>query len=176
VTPAGGSRPVTTRERRKPEIAISTSFALRPWWRIAALPVVAWLAACSPVPEAGIDPSDPEQVALGEAVYRRHCAACHGARLEGQPDWQRRRPDGRLPAPPHDASGHTWHHRNELLFAITREGMIPPWAPEGYESDMPAFAGVLSDEEIRAVLAYIQSTWPPEIMAMREKMLEQMGR
>ena len=30
----------------------------------------------------------------------------------------------------------------------------------GYESDMPGFAGVLSDEEIRAILAFIKSTWP----------------
>ena len=30
----------------------------------------------------------------------------------------------------------------------------------GYESDMPAFEGILSDDEIVAVLAYIKSTWP----------------
>jgi len=135
------------------------------------------LAACAPSPpEAGIDPNDVRQVAAGEALYRQHCAACHGARLEGQPAWQRRLLTGRLPAPPHDASGHTWHHPNAALFAITRDGMVPPWAPEGYVSDMPAFAGVLADEEIRAVLAFIQSAWPPEIAAMRERMLEQMRR
>ena len=135
------------------------------------------LAACTRTPpEAGIDPDDARQVAAGEALYRQHCAACHGARLEGQPAWQRRLPNGRLPAPPHDASGHTWHHPNGALFAITRDGMVPPLAPEGYESDMPAFAGVLTDGEIRAALAFIQSTWPPEIVAMRERMLEQMRR
>ncbi|WP_201722137.1 c-type cytochrome, partial [Sulfitobacter sp. HI0023] len=26
-------------------------------------------------------------VALGKAIYDDYCAACHGANLEGQPDW-----------------------------------------------------------------------------------------
>ena len=30
----------------------------------------------------------------------------------------------------------------------------------GYQTDMPGFAGVLSDAEIIAVLDYIKSTWP----------------
>lgn len=59
---------------------------------------------------------------------------------------------------------------------MTKHGMVPPLAPEGYESDMPAYAGVLSDDEIRAVLAWIQSTWPAEIHTMRRRMLEQAGR
>lgn len=112
------------------------------------------------------DPSDGSQVALGERVYREHCAACHGVDLEGQPDWQGRRPDGRLPAPPHDESGHTWHHADEVLFRITRDGVsaIVP----GYESDMPAYAGTLTDEEIWAILAFIKSRWPPHIQAIQD--------
>ena len=100
----------------------------------------------------------PEQIALGRNLYAAHCAPCHGAKLEGQPDWQTPKPDGRLPAPPHDATGHTWHHTDRELFLITGKGMaaIVP----GYISDMPAFEGILSDEEIAAVLAYIKSTWP----------------
>ena len=69
-------------------------------------------------------------VALGAAVYRDHCASCHGANLEGQPDWMARKPDGRLPAPPHDATGHTWHHADEQLFQMTKKGMAPPLATE----------------------------------------------
>ena len=128
------------------------------------------LAACG---EAGIDASDAKQVAQGETVYRAHCAACHGANLEGQPNWRRRLPNGRLPAPPHDANGHTWHHRDELLFGITKHGLVPPYAPAGYASDMPAFGGVLSDDEIRAVLAYIQSRWPQQVIEARAEMLRQ---
>ena len=56
-------------------------------------------------------------------------------------------------------SGHTWHHPDEVLFRIVREGTAAV-VGGGYESDMPGFADVLSDAEIRAVLDYIKSTWP----------------
>lgn len=104
------------------------------------------------------DPTNTEQVRLGEPIYRQNCASCHGANLEGQPDWQSRKTDGRLPAPPHDETGHTWHHPDEVLFRITKEGVsaIVP----GYESDMPAYDGVLTDEDIWAAIAFIKSRWP----------------
>ena len=111
-------------------------------------------------------------LALGGRLYAQHCASCHGANLEGQPDWRKRLPNGRFPAPPHDASGHTWHHPDEVLFAITKHGLVPPYAPAGYQSDMPAFGGKLSDPEIRAVLAYIESRWSPEVHKRRAEMLK----
>ena len=95
----------------------------------------------------------------GKAVYAAQCAACHGANLEGQPDWRQRRADGRLPAPPHDETGHTWHHPDQVLFEITKHG-VQRFAGAGYQSDMPAYEGRLSDDEIRAVLAWIKSRWP----------------
>lgn len=98
-------------------------------------------------------------IEAGRALYAAHCATCHGASQEGQPDWQSPLPSGRLPAPPHDASGHTWHHADNLLFRIVKEGTAAV-VGGGYESDMPGFAGVLSDAEIREVLAFIRSTWP----------------
>ena len=101
-------------------------------------------------------------------MYVAHCAACHGAKLEGQPDWRERLANGRFPAPPHDETGHTWHHPDAVLFSITRNG-IEKHAPAGYESDMPAFAGRLSDDDIWAVLAYIKSTWPAEIRTLQAK-------
>ena len=129
----------------------------RPLLLLAAL-----LAGC----EAKVD------LALGEKLYAQQCASCHGANLEGQPDWRKRLPNGRFPAPPHDASGHTWHHPDEVLFAITKHGLVPPYAPAGYESDMPAFGGKLSDQQIRAVLAYIESRWPLEVRKRRAEMLK----
>ena len=99
----------------------------------------------------------------GEALYMEHCASCHGANLEGEPDWRERKPDGKLPAPPHDASGHTWHHADAQLFAITKYG-IEALVPN-YSSDMGGYEEILSDEEIWAVLDYIKSTWPEEIRA-----------
>ena len=111
-----------------------------------------------------IDPADTVQVARGQAVYAAQCARCHGVNLEGQPSWRVQLPNGRLPAPPHDASGHTWHHRDADLFGITKQG-IGPYAPAGYQSDMPVFGGVLSDADIAAVLAFIKSRWPADIRA-----------
>ena len=118
------------------------------------------IAACGEREAA--DPANAAQVARGKGVYDSHCAVCHGARLEGQPNWRQRLPSGKFPAPPHDETGHTWHHADALLFNITRNG-IAPYAPPGHQSDMPAFAGRLSDAEIWAVIAYIKSTWSQEI-------------
>lgn len=109
-----------------------------------------------------IDPANPRQVARGAELYAGHCAECHGARLQGEPDWQVRKPNGELPAPPHDASGHTWHHSDEQLFAITKHGMVR-YAPPDYKTAMPAYVGRLSDADIRAVIAFIKSTWPEDI-------------
>jgi len=112
-------------------------------------------------------PDDPQVVARGAAIYAAQCAACHGARLEGQPNWRTRRPDGKLPAPPHDATGHSWHHADALLFDLTKKG---PAAMIGgnYQTDMPGYAGTLSDTEIVAVLSYIKSRWPPAIRARHD--------
>lgn len=107
---------------------------------------------------------DPARLALGRQLYGQHCASCHGVELEGQPDWQERRADGKLPAPPHDASGHTWHHPDQQLFAITKHGLAPFAGPD-YKTDMPAFGDMLSDDEIWAVLDYIKSRWPEEVRA-----------
>src|SRR3546814_301467 len=88
---------------------------------------------------AFIDPSDQELVANGKGIYANNCASCHGAKLEGQPDWRVRQANGRLPAPPHDESGHTWHHPDAGLIEITKNGLVPGVkAPPGYVSDMPA--------------------------------------
>ncbi len=110
-----------------------------------------------------LDPTSPSLVASGKAVYAGHCASCHGANLEGQPDWRKRLANGRLPAPPHDATGHTWHHSDRQLFEMTKNGtagMMP-----GYETDMPAYKDILSDADIWAVLSFIESTWPPQVRA-----------
>ena len=120
----------------------------------------------------GADPTNPRLVALGKSVYVQQCASCHGANLEGQGNWRERLPNGRLPAPPHDASGHTWHHPDQQLFEITKNGasgLLP-----GYQSDMPAFKGHLSDDEIRAVRAYIKSTWPADIRTRQERINKQL--
>ena len=109
-----------------------------------------------------LQPNDPAMVATGKGIYAEQCAVCHGANLEGQPNWRQRLANGRLPAPPHDATGHTWHHPDEQLISLTKYG---PTAivGGGYESDMPGFFTLLDDEQIIAVLSYIKSRWPADI-------------
>jgi mono/diheme cytochrome c family protein len=155
----------------------------RPWPVYAAIAAVllavgAWVVdAFRSAPASRADPQNADQVALGSKAYAQHCAACHGARLEGQPNWRERLPNGRMPAPPHDASGHTWHHPDAVLFGITKFGLVPgKYAPPGYQSDMPGFGGALSDDEIWAVLAYLKSAWPQEIRRAQAEMTEQLRR
>jgi mono/diheme cytochrome c family protein len=86
-------------------------------------------------------------------VYTQYCAECHGARLEGQPNWKVPDANGVYPAPPHDASGHTWHHPDVVLLEIIAHGgSMHPTA-------MPAFGETLDKQEMRAVLAYIKVHW-----------------
>lgn len=112
---------------------------------------------------------DPAEVARGEALYQTHCASCHGADLAGEPDWRSRDADGYLPAPPHDTTGHTWHHPNGLLFEITKYGTEAVIGGD-YKSRMMGFGTILSDDEILATLGYIKSTWPRRIVEMHDEM------
>jgi len=112
---------------------------------------------------------NPAAVSTGAALYAEHCAACHGAELEGQvPEWRERDAAGMMPAPPHDETGHTWHHPDTLLFKITKYGTAAV-VGGGYRSAMAGFGDVLSDADILAVLAYIKSTWPARVQAMHDR-------
>jgi mono/diheme cytochrome c family protein len=113
---------------------------------------------------------DADVVALGREVYASYCASCHGAQLEGQPDWKVADADGLRPAPPHDASGHTWHHDGNALFDLTKYGLAKVIGDPDFQTNMPAYEGVLSDAEILAVLSYIKSTWPAPIRARHDEM------
>lgn len=129
-----------------------------------------WSADRDSASTVRLRPDDAAVIALGQKVYAAQCASCHGARLEGQPNWRERGLDGRLPAPPHDASGHTWHHPDELLFRITKLGVARAANLKDYASAMPAYEGVLSDAEIVAVLSWIKAQWPPDIRAKHDQL------
>ena len=113
-------------------------------------------------------PDDPQVVALGAELYAAECAACHGAKLEGEPNWQARKPDGLLPAPPHDETGHTWHHPDAQLLMITKYG-TEAVVGGTYRSAMIGFEELLTDDEIIAVLSFIKSTWPPHIREVHDE-------
>lgn len=113
--------------------------------------------------------ADPAQ---GATLYAENCASCHGENLEGQPDWRTPTADGTLPAPPHDETGHTWHHGDATLFEYTKLGgkeALRRSGATGFTSGMPGFGEQLSDQEIWHILAFIKSQWVPEVQAVQRE-------
>jgi mono/diheme cytochrome c family protein len=136
------------------------------------LSTVATLAAgCSEdkSPRAAIQPSAPTpvvasvphgldaaRVARGAEIYKANCATCHGDKAQGAPNWAKKGPDGQFPPPPLDAQGHAWRHPMSMLVMTVKEGTVKKGG------GMPAWAGILKDDDIESVLAYVQSLWPEE--------------
>ena len=108
-------------------------------------------------------PSDVTELALGRSVHRTLCAQCHGIQGEGAPNWRQQNSDGTFPAPPHDSTGHAWHHSYGYLYRIIRDGgqVYEEFYEMPFTSVMPAFGNDLSLEEIQAVITYVQSLWGP---------------
>jgi mono/diheme cytochrome c family protein len=100
-----------------------------------------------------------EHVSLGGRIFQESCAACHGKAGEGAPDWRKFGPDGKLPAPPLNGTGHAWHHPLKMLLHVVKNG-----SPGG-QGNMPAWKEQLSDAEILAAIAWFQSRWPDQIYA-----------
>lgn len=114
-------------------------------------------SSTTPTPSTPL--SEAQLVDLGRQVYGLRCASCHGVNLEGQPGWQNAPPGGPGPAPPLNANGPSPQRSEEWLIRVIRDGGTAV-APPGYRSGMPAYGAVLSDQEIRALVAYMRSTWP----------------
>lgn len=112
----------------------------------------------SPPPPAG------ETVALGGRLYAQHCASCHGINGEGQSGWKT---NNRL-APAHDATGHTWEHADRSLFRFIKTGILDSICTIDAGGGMPKFKDTLTDRDIKAVLAFIASRWPPQVRALHD--------
>lgn len=127
---------------------------------VGALAILPRLGGSRPAenPEPSVAPLDPRVVQRGRAVYQAYCAQCHGANAEGQPNWRQQNADTTYPPPPHDSTGHTWHHSDGLLYRIVRDGG-KFYEDPGFKSAMPALGDRLSPEEIRAVISYLKSLW-----------------
>jgi mono/diheme cytochrome c family protein len=144
-----------------------TKIKLRSMLRLTLSLAAAFIIAKATISATSAASSD------GRALYLKYCAACHGVDLKGQPNWRAPNPDGTRPAPPHDETGHTWHHPDQLLFDYTKFGgkALYPKA----NSAMPGFKDSLSDQQIWGVLDYIKSRWPEKIRK-RHKMMNQRSR
>jgi mono/diheme cytochrome c family protein len=106
-------------------------------------------------------PADPGLVAhaarveRGAALYRDHCAACHGSGGEGGV-----LADGRRVMPA--LAGNrtvTMDPPANLVRAITLGGFGAATAANPRPFGMPPFAHVLSDDEIGAVATYLRGSW-----------------
>jgi len=100
---------------------------------------------------------DAKLIARGGEIYKANCVACHGANAEGAPNWSKKGADGKFPPPPLDASGHGWHHPKSALVQTIKEGTLK------LGGGMPAWKGTLTDEDIEAVVSWIQSRWPEDV-------------
>jgi mono/diheme cytochrome c family protein len=128
----------------------------------AAVLAAATITAC-----ASDNDTVSEGVERGGELYQANCASCHGADLAGAPDWKTPNEDGSYPPPPHDSSGHTWHHPDRVLIEIIRDGSDFP------QSRMPAFGDRLTQEDIEAILEFIKTSWGPQENAYQNQITEQ---
>ena len=132
----------------------------------AAVVAVAVFSACSSDGDLR-QTLDSDEVVRGGELYQHNCASCHRADLSGDPDWKTPNDDGSYPPPPHDSSGHTCHHPDQVLVEIIRDGSDVP------QSGMPSFGKKLTEEDISAILEFFKANWGPQERAYQEQLTEQ---
>lgn len=125
--------------------------------------VIAFLcgSAQAQAQKAHISGLDRQTVEAGRRIFQQHCAACHGARGEGAPNWEVRNELGELPPPPHSATGHTWKHADGMLYRTIRDGWRDPFNKTN-RLTMPGYKDTLAPGEIRAVITYLKTLWTPK--------------
>lgn len=97
------------------------------------------------------------QAAQGALYYDVYCSSCHGPNGQGQypaRPWGSVAPDleGWI-APALDMQGHCYVHPRGQLFSIIRNGSPFPG------TTMVGFKNKLTDDQIRAIVAYLESLW-----------------
>jgi mono/diheme cytochrome c family protein len=112
---------------------------------IVVLVVLARTSANAPANVAASD----DVLALGAEVYSNTCAACHGENGEGY---------GIPQAPALNETEHAWHHPDGQIQEIIKNG----------GKVMPALGDQLSDEEIVAVIRYIQTWWTADQLRQQQ--------
>lgn len=117
-----------------------------------------------------IDPADTA-MATAQFNYARNCAHCHGYGGEGQhPETVERTINlGYHTVPPHDATGHTWQHPDQVLFEVIKYGIQ---SPANFYA-MTSFSEQLTDEEIFDVIEYMSLWWTDEQRQWQSQLTEQ---
>ncbi len=94
---------------------------------------------------------DPEAIAEGELIYRANCSSCHG--LTGEGDGPA---SGNLDPPAQNlAERHTNLSDAYLFWRISEGGLMDP-----FNSLMPGWKGLMNEENIWLVIAYIRTLIP----------------
>ena len=96
-------------------------------------------------PQVEIEVPKANSVGKGVQLYAANCQVCHGDR-EAQGSTGR--------APPHNDTGHTWHHPDAQLKDWVLNGKFP--------GAMPPFRDALTEEQVDTILSYIKTWWTTE--------------
>jgi mono/diheme cytochrome c family protein len=86
----------------------------------------------------------PAQAAAGFCAYQTHCVACHGASAVARQRWV----EGQEPAPPYLLDAARRFDRAELFWIVDHGIKM---------TGMPAWRGTMSEQEIWAVVAFLQA-------------------
>ena len=104
-----------------------------------------------PAPSSALPSSESSLlVSLGKTVYDARCASCHGAQGEGKP-----------PHWPPLANNQSIEMESAVnpIRMVLNGGYPPGTAGNPKPYGMPPFAGLLSDNEVAAVVSYIRTAW-----------------
>ena len=107
-------------------------------------------------------PHDERIIAKGGELFKRMCAACHGGRAQGHPEWHKRnaKPGVRPLAPPLDDTGHAWLHSKAALIKQIRGGS------KHLGGDMPPRGEKLMDDDVEAIISWFQDKWSDQHYAI----------
>ena len=110
------------------------------------------LALLSWLPRESAEPLASEEIIkLGADVYAETCASCHGEEGEGHLVL--------VSAPALNGSEHSWHHADGQIQQLIIEG----------GRQMPAFGEELADEEVFALIRFIQTWWSEDQLASQQR-------
>jgi mono/diheme cytochrome c family protein len=108
--------------------------------------------ASSPPPASSALPNTESSllISLGKTVYDKNCASCHGTQGEGKP-----------PHWPPLANNQSIEMQSAVnpIRMVLNGGYPPGTKGNPMPYGMPPFAGLLSDNEVAAVVSYIRTTW-----------------
>lgn len=100
-----------------------------------------------------------EIVAEGEQIFNAYCASCHGKKAESIQDWKTSDDNGLFPPPPLNGTAHAWHHPLVILDQVISEGGL------AFGGVMPAWKGILSEDQRLKAIASFQQYWSDETYA-----------